>query len=147
MKRLDLPPLWLLLFLAIALVQAALWPIRAAGAWADILGWALVAAGFGLMVAAIREFARHRTTPIPHREPSALVKTGVFRFSRNPIYLGDALVLAGVCLIWEAWPSLVLVPLFMVVIQRRFILPEERRLERAFGPDFAAFKAQVRRWL
>jgi Putative protein-S-isoprenylcysteine methyltransferase len=79
----------------------------------DLLGGLLVGAGLVLMLLAVAEMRRRKTTVIPHLEADALVTTGVFSRSRNPIYLGDALVLAGLALRWDAPVALLLVPLFM----------------------------------
>jgi protein-S-isoprenylcysteine O-methyltransferase Ste14 len=80
-------------------------------------------------------------------EANHLVTTGIFSRSRNPIYLGDALVLAGLALRWEAPIALVLVPLFMGTITQRFIVPEENRLRVKFRADFARYCQKTRRWL
>jgi protein-S-isoprenylcysteine O-methyltransferase Ste14 len=80
-------------------------------------------------------------------EPDALVTTGVFARTRNPIYLGDAAILAGLVLFWQAWPSLVLVPLFVWLITDRFIRPEEERLHARFGVRFEQWAQRTRRWL
>lgn len=147
MRHLDYPPVWLIGCLLLARAQAALWTPGSGAPWAFWAGGALVLAGLGLMLAAVPQFLRRGTTVVPHRPPSALVTGGIYRISRNPIYLGDVLLLAGFVLIWGAWPSLVLVPLLAFVLQRRFILPEEARLQAAFGDDFRAYRARVRRWL
>lgn len=149
MKWIDIPPVWLALCLALAWWAGAAdpWNLSFGGAWADFVGGLLVGAGLLLMLLAVTEMRRRRTTVIPHREAEALVTTGLFRFSRNPIYLGDLLVLAGFILRWDAPIALPLVPLFAWVIERRFILPEEARLRRRFHADFARYCAATRRWL
>ena len=96
---------------------------------------------------AVWEMHQARTTPIPHMQPSNLVDGGVFAVSRNPIYLGDALVLGGVVLRADA-PLLVgLVPVFVWIILVRFIRAEEARLLAAFGDRFVAYTAKTRRWI
>lgn len=147
MRRVEIPPLWLLAFLGLEWLQARLWPVPALGRWADWLGGALVLAGFALMLAAVAEMARARTTVWPRAQASSLVTSGIFRLSRNPIYLGDALVLAGCALAWSAVSGLLLVPLFTAIITRRFIRGEEAGLARAFGPAFEAYRRRTRRWI
>ena len=136
---LDLPPVWLAAHLAatwgLSLMSPALFGV--AGRW---LGAALVLAGLALMAAAVAEMTRRRTTVIPRRDPAALVTSGVFRISRNPIYLGDALILAGAILWWDAVLALPLVAVFVGLIQTRFIRDEEARLtlrseERRVGKE------------
>ena len=146
MKWIDLPPVWLGLFVALGWVQATRFPLGSFGAAGDWIGALLVGAGLALAVAAAVEFRRARTTIIPHEEPSAIVTSGVYRFSRNPIYLGDALILAGLGLRWDSVLALVLVPVFVAVITARFIRSEETRLRARFGAEFEAWAARVRRW-
>lgn len=142
-----MPPLWLALFLCLAWVQAHNLPVGGfGGPWSELVGGLLVGGGVILMVLAFVEMRRQRTTVIPHRMPDQLVDGGIFRRSRNPIYLGDTLLLTGMILRWDAVPSLLLVPLFMWLITDRFILEEEARLTEIFGARFAAYKARTRRW-
>jgi len=146
-KIIDMPPFWLLGLAALAYFLGALltpWGAPAVIRW---LGWLALLAGAGLMAAAIIEFRRKGTTVIPHAEPTHLVTTGVYQYSRNPIYLADALILAGLCLIWGAWAGLLLVPVFVVLIEKRFIQPEEARLRAGFGAEFAAWAGRTRRWI
>lgn len=148
MKMIDIPPVWLAVFAALAWWQPRLIPAGPPpGAPALWAGGVLVAAGLALMAAALVSFLRARTTPVPHRDPAALITTGVFRWTRNPIYLGDTLILAGLCLRWGAWIALLLVPVFIVLIDRRFVRPEEARLSRVFGRAFEEYARRTRRWL
>ncbi len=147
-KMIDVPPVWLALCLALVWLQGAYLPVGPApGLWVRILGALLILGGLAMIGLAAWELRRHRTTVVPHREPDALVTSGVFALSRNPIYLGDAMILAGCALRWHAWPSLILVPLFMALIARRFIDGEEARLRAVFGSAFDGYARKVRRWL
>ena len=147
-KVLDMPPFWLLLFVVLARIQAVRWPVGPMQLpVVDLLAGVLVGAGFLLMVLAVVEMRRARTTVIPHLDPEALVTTGVFGRSRNPIYLGDVCILLGLILFWKAWPSLLLVPLFIWVLTDRFIRPEEERLRAAFDGRFDSWARRVRRWI
>ena len=147
MKRLDIPPLWLILAIAAALALAWLVPWPGSGPVVRLAGTALIALGLTLVVVSAREMRRARTPVTPRRTPSALVTGGPFALSRNPIYLGGALIVLGVCLLTGSALALVTVPAFIWVIARRFIGPEEARLRDTFGTDFAAWSARVRRWL
>ncbi len=149
LKWIDIPPVWLAGAAALAWVQAAQYPagLSFGGAWADFAGGLLVGAGLVLMALALMELRRHRTTPIPHLEAERLVTSGIYKRSRNPIYLGDALILAGLILRWDAVLSLPLVPVFVWVIERRFIVPEEDRLRRKFRMNFAQYCHKTRRWV
>ena len=141
----DYPPVWLALALGLTWGAGALWPVAVPlGAW---FGGALALAGLALLLAAAQRMAAHRTTIIPHQGPSALVTDGPFALTRNPIYLGDALILLGAMLGWGAPWALPLLPAFVWIITRRFILPEEGRLRAAFGPDFDSWAARTPRWI
>jgi protein-S-isoprenylcysteine O-methyltransferase Ste14 len=147
-KLIDLPPVWLALFVVLARIQATrlpLWPVE--HPLFDLAGGLLVGGGVLLMLVAVVQMQQNRTTIVPHLEASVLVTNGVFARSRNPIYLGDAMVLAGLILFWGNWVALVLVPLFMAVIADRFIRPEEARLAARFGPAWTEWSGRVRRWL
>jgi protein-S-isoprenylcysteine O-methyltransferase Ste14 len=143
MKFLDLPPIWLVAALILTWLSPWTW------LWGPALwvGMCLLAGAAGLTGAALLEFYRVRTTVIPHLQPSALISSGIFRWTRNPIYLADVLILAGFALIWGKPAGLLLVPLLIVLLERRFIRPEEGRLRTAFGDAFERYAAKTRRWL
>ncbi|MEP2030197.1 MAG: methyltransferase [Paracoccaceae bacterium] len=149
MKVLDVPPVWLAGFTALAWVQSGYFPLGLGfgGAWADFVGGLLIGGGLILLAMAIVEFRRHKTTILPHGSAIALIQSGIFSKSRNPIYLGDVLILSGLILRWDAVPSLALVPIFVWVLEKRFIIPEENRMRRTFRTDFARYEAKVRRWV
>jgi protein-S-isoprenylcysteine O-methyltransferase Ste14 len=149
LKWVDLPPVWLAGALALAWLQARHWPLGLSfgGGWADLAGGLLVGGGLVLVALAAAEFRRARTTIVPHRQASALVTGGIYSRTRNPIYLADLMILAGLILYWDAVLSLVLVPLLLWVLERRFVIPEENRLRRTFRADFARYAHKVRRWI
>ncbi len=143
MKLANSPPAWLAGFIAAAWGMARLWaPLGDALVWP---GWALVGAGVAQAVWSAVAFRRARTTIVPHQPPSALVETGPYRFSRNPIYLADLVILAGVALILGAPLALILLVPFREVLLRLFILPEEAVLERDLGRAYLDYKARVPR--
>jgi protein-S-isoprenylcysteine O-methyltransferase Ste14 len=149
LKWVDLPPVWLAGAVALAWLQARHWPLGLSfgGGWADLAGGLLVGGGLVLVALAAAEFRRARTTIVPHRQASALVTGGIYSRTRNPIYLADLMILAGLILYWDAVLSLVLVPLLLWVLERRFVIPEENRLRRTFRADFARYAHKVRRWI
>jgi protein-S-isoprenylcysteine O-methyltransferase Ste14 len=145
LRDIDIPPVWLALHLAAVWVVSLVSPqvLEAAG---RVVGQVLVVAGLVLMGAAILQMVLRRTTVIPRRDPSALVTEGVFSLTRNPIYLGDAVILLGAILWLDAVLALPLVASFVWLIQTRFIRDEEARLTMAFGPEFDLWAARTRRW-
>jgi len=149
MKWIDMPPVWLLGFCALAWLQARHLPLGLAfpGPVFDLAGGLLVGAGLVLIALAAWQFRRARTTIIPGEMPSRLITDGLFSKSRNPIYLGDMLILAGLILRWDAVLSLPLIPIFLWVIEKRFVIPEENRMRREFRLDFARYCEKTRRWL
>ncbi|MCX7341973.1 MAG: isoprenylcysteine carboxylmethyltransferase family protein [Hyphomicrobiales bacterium] len=117
------------------------------GAAASAAGLALILAGFGLMLWAFATFRRARTTVLPHQRSDALITIGPFRRSRNPIYLAEAVILAGLALYNAApWHALVIPP-FMMAVTRLGIMREEAHLLARFGEAWRAYAARVRRWL
>lgn len=149
MKNLELPPVWLAAFIAIAWAQSVYAPmgLNFGTGWADFLGGLLVGAGLLLMLMAVQEFHRHHTTIMPRRDSSHFVQSGIYKRSRNPIYLGDAMILAGLILRWDAVLSLPLIPLFVWVIEKRFIVGEEKHLRRTYKAQYASYLNRVRRWI
>jgi len=109
----------------------------------------LALAGAAIALAGVAEFRRARTTvnPLRPERASALVVSGIFRWTRNPMYLGLAIVLLG----WACYLAHPLaaigVPAFVAWMSRSQITREERALEQLFGAEFAQYKTRVRRWL
>ena len=145
LRAVDYPPVWLALFMALGWALGELWaPLGDALLWP---GRALIAAGIALAVWAALAFRRARTTIVPHERPSALVETGPYRHSRNPIYVADLAILAGWVLITGQPLGLVLLWPFARLLEARFIEPEERMLAEDLGAPYEAYCARVRRWL
>lgn len=141
-----LPQFWLAAFVVAGMLLGRLWPVALPKA-VQVAGLGVTAAGIGLMMWAAATMTRARTSFMPGLVPKALVTDGPFRFSRNPIYLGDLLVMGGFLLALQLPVGLVLLPVFAQVLTRFFILPEERVIEAGFGQGFRDYKARVRRWL
>ncbi|MER1941606.1 isoprenylcysteine carboxylmethyltransferase family protein [Castellaniella sp. FW104-16D08] len=153
MKRLELlipPPLVMLLVGLIMWLLAQIFPSLAA-AWLSDTLMAIVLAFLGLVIAlaGVATFKRARTTIDPKRptDASALVSSGIYRFSRNPMYLGVLLVLAGWAVYLGNLLSVLGLLVFVAYITRFQIIPEERLLHEKFGAAFLAYKDKVRRWI
>ena len=142
----DLPPVWLLAMIGVVRGFDLMMPWGLFGPLGPWVGAGLVGLGLIVMALAAAQMLAVRTTIIPRRAPSRLVTTGIFGWSRNPIYLGDALVLAGVILWWDVPVAVPLVFVFIFIIQHRFILAEEAVLQAAFGPEFSKWADQTGRW-
>jgi protein-S-isoprenylcysteine O-methyltransferase Ste14 len=142
------PPLIYLAGLAIGLVLDAVLPdADLPGIVRYGLGGLALLVGLGLMGSFVRAFAHASTDVRPDRPTTAIVTGGPYRFTRNPGYLGMALVFTGIALLANApWALLLLLPT-MAVIDRGVIAREERYLEAKFGPEYTGYKARVRRWV
>ena len=116
-------------------------PVRRWGA----LG--LIIAGFMLEGEAAERFRRLGTPLQPWRPTTALATTGAYRLSRNPVYLGFAIIYAGLAIGLDSPVALTLLIPCLVVMDRFVVAREERYLEAKFGPDWRAYAARVRRWL
>ncbi len=153
MKSLELkiPPPVIALLVAVSMWFARSYaPSLAHGIpWRSALAVALVLIGIALALAGVLEFRKAKTTvnPTKPETTSAVVATGIYRFTRNPMYLGMLLVLVG----WAAFLanaiSFALVPMFVLYMSRFQIGPEERVLSDHFGNEYAAYLQSVRRWL
>ena len=111
-----------------------------------VLGAVGLTAGALVGLAGVREVARHHTTIVPHHAVSTLVSTGVYRFSRNPMYAGLAIAYFGGALLAGSWWPLATLPIALVAVRRLVIDPEERYLAARFGHAYADYRARVRRW-
>jgi len=142
----DLPPIWLLGFLALNWVFARAIPGNPGAPVLNVLSWGLIGLGLLLILWAAFWFWRRKTTIEPHHEPDVLIAEGPFRFSRNPIYLAMLMILLG-AVIGRGQPlCLILLPFFYGILMRRFVFPEEEMLRRRFGSEAETYLASTRRW-
>lgn len=123
------------------------WPGGAAAAALAMAGLFLVAAGVALDLGSMLAFRRHRTTVLPHRGATNLITDGPFRYTRNPIYVGNTLLVAGAGLVFGvAW----LVPAALAgawATEKLAIAREEAHLALRFGPAWQAYASRTPRWL
>ena len=142
------PPLMVLAGIISQLLIAFLAPVQPilAAFWQQI-GIALLLFGFALIIFMARMFSKNKTTIIPDGQPSALMETGLFAYSRNPIYVAMAIVLLGSGLATGQIWALTIVPIFILAVQQIWIVKEEENLEAEFGQIYRNYKMRVRRWL
>ena len=115
--------------------------------WAGVL---LAVVGIGSAFAGLREFNKAQTTVDPHKidEASTVVRTGIYRITRNPMYLGLTLISIGWALRLGTAAGLVVGTGFLVTVLTYLqIKPEERALTKAFGSEYTDYQATVRRWI
>ena len=108
---------------------------------------AALAAGLLLSFAGARQFARRDTNIKTFDDPDVLVTEGLFRFSRNPMYLGFVLFLLGAAIYFGTLASFIVAAAFAVLTDRWYIRFEEQAMRRKFGAAYEAYAASVRRWL
>jgi protein-S-isoprenylcysteine O-methyltransferase Ste14 len=153
MSRLEhkLPPPVVALFVAFMMWGVARFtgPISIAFGLRLVAALVLVGTGLAIAIAGIVQFRRAGTTTNPFHPDAAssLVDDGIYRFTRNPMYLGMLLTLLGWAAFLASPMALVLTPLFVLYMNRFQIGPEERALSARFGAAFDAYTASVRRWL
>jgi protein-S-isoprenylcysteine O-methyltransferase Ste14 len=117
------------------------------GALRWIFGSLLVAAGLALSIFGFLTQRRAGTDPIPFHPTTRIVSWGVYRFSRNPMYLGFGLWTLGIAFLLNSVWMLLAVPIGLLLTDRFVITKEEKYLERKFGEDYLSYKRRVRRWI
>ena len=148
--ELRIPPLAVVLGFAAAMAMvAAATPAALTIPGRRVIGVAFAIAGVAVAVAGVVAFRRHMTTvsPFDPGRTTSLVTTGVYRFTRNPMYLGFLLVLAGWAVYLADGIAALLLPLFVAYMTAFQVMPEERALSQRFGHAFIVYASQVRRWL
>ena len=147
-KRIIYPPVWLLLgVISIFILNKYAAGPRFTSLEGQLFGGVLLVIGLALLVFAGGLFKQAETDLIPFKNVTALVTTGVYAYTRNPMYLGMALVLLGCAVTVGATTALAIAPIFMVIIELRYIRPEEDMLRGLFPDEFPAYCARVRRWM
>jgi protein-S-isoprenylcysteine O-methyltransferase Ste14 len=117
------------------------------GALRWILGGLISFAGIALAVSGFITQKRAGTDPIPFNPTTHIVAHGLYRFTRNPMYLGFVLCTLGLAILVDSAWVLLAVPIGLVLIDRIVITREERYLERKFGEEYLNYKRRVRRWI
>ena len=147
-KRTIYPPVWLLLGLTtIFACNEYFAGLRFTSMAGQVLGGVFLIIGLWLLVTAGGLFSRAKTGVIPFRNVSTLVTGGIYRYTRNPMYLGMSLVLLGCAVTVGASVALLVPPVFAIIIELRFIRQEEAMLRDIFPEQFAAYCGRVRRWI
>jgi protein-S-isoprenylcysteine O-methyltransferase Ste14 len=144
----TIPPVYFLVLLLISIGLGTYLPVLKIVRFPYTeLGVAPIVIGVVIDLWAASLFRKHKTTVKPHETPSALIASGVFRISRNPIYSGMLLILLGVSICVGSITAFVSPILFFLIINRRFIPMEESAMETVFGDRYREYKGRVRRWL
>ena len=106
-----------------------------------------LASGIAINISADRTFKNYGTTVKPFEESKVLITSGIYRYTRNPMYLGMVMILTGVAFLLGALSPFIIIPIFTIIIDRVFIDTEEKMLDQRFGSKWQLYKARVRRWI
>ena len=103
----------------------------------------------GLVVSTVANvlLIKHQTSTKPFEKPSALIEIGIFRYNRNPVYMGMLLVLMGIDVYLGSLTALAVPLVFFLIFNTAIIPSEERKLQEVFGERYTAYKKSVRRWI
>ena len=144
----TLPPTYLLTSL---ILLAGLWALlpgpRIIEAPWNLLGVELGVLGVGLNLVGNRQFQKAKTAMNPFGQPRVLVTTGVFRHSRNPMYLGMVLLVLGIAILLGRATPFVAPALLWIALKYRLIPQEERTMSERFGKEYIRYRTRVRRWI
>ena len=143
-----LPPVWLA-FAIISMLALDRWlPLAQLTPWfSSGFSWLLLLPGLAITLVATGGFKRAKTGIVPFSKSTALVTDGIYRFTRNPMYLGMAMLLAGLALKLGSLGAWIPIPVFIAIVQRQFIRNEEIFLAAIYGDAYRAYQEKVRRWL
>ena len=142
------PPVVAMVFIIIGLFFLRLVPALAGmPPLAKNIGLGMTFIGFLFGVGAFIEFRKAHTTLDPHGSVKTLVKSGIYRMTRNPIYLGFLFMVIGFPLAYGSLWGLVVSPLFMATLSKLVIEKEEAYLEKKFKDQYADYRSRVRRWI
>jgi protein-S-isoprenylcysteine O-methyltransferase Ste14 len=145
------PPLIYIAFFFLSFFLHQQLPIKGAfffhSPTANIIGLIIILAGLFIAVPALLLFFKSKNTVVLIKPANSLQTTGIYKVSRNPMYVSLLFIYTGMAFIFGNWWTFILLPLLVVIIRYRIILPEERYLDRAFGKSYSDYKKNVRRWI
>ncbi len=142
------PPLLLIVAILAGYGVQQLWALELTN-WSGwyVAAWAPIGVGVIILVSGWVQFFRAKTNVLHDRPASHLIQSGLYRFSRNPIYVSGLLLQLGIALLMNNLWIVLLVPVSKFVFDKYVIAREEAYLERAFGAAYVDYKRSVRRWL
>jgi protein-S-isoprenylcysteine O-methyltransferase Ste14 len=143
-----LPPTYLLVSLVFMIAIHFSFPgLRLLPVPWNLVGILPVGLGVAVATTAEAQFHKLNTTVHPFKPSTSLVVDGMFRYSRNPMYLGFVLILVGVDILLGSLMPFILLPIFTAIIQFKFIRIEEKMMAESFGKAWLEYTQQTRRWI
>jgi protein-S-isoprenylcysteine O-methyltransferase Ste14 len=150
-NRIPWPPIIYLAVVAAGLIAEVNYPLPWASGWTttvlQYLGALLGIGAIGIDLIAVQTFRDHQTTILPHRGASNLITSGPFAWSRNPIYVGNTLLVLAAGLFFGKLWLVLLAPVAGMITQKLAIEREEKHLAEKFGAAWREYAAKVRRWV
>jgi len=142
------PLLIVIIFLGLSLGVNRIYPLNPGiGLLGQIAGGTALICGIVLLAVSLGHFLMRGTTVMPTREPDKLVTEGIYRISRNPMYLGMLLILVGVPFVMASVTGLIFALLFFLIMDQSVIPREEKMVQGIFGEDYLEYKSHTRRWI
>lgn len=147
-KRFQLPPTYFNFSWIIMVILHLILPVYHFLVYPyNLTGIIFILAGLWMNIWSSNIFKKSETTVKPFQTSSQLVTTGLYGYSRHPMYLGMVLALSGILLLLGSLSPILVLPIFIVLISRKFIIPEEKMLLDTFSNSYENYKKKVRRWI
>lgn len=115
--------------------------------WIKVVGLIFLAISLFFLIRSLRQFIQTKNTLILIKPASSLQTNGIYGVTRNPMYVGLAIVYLGLSCLLGNWWNFILFPILLIVVQQYIIKREERYLVREFGQKYVDYRSEVRRWL
>ncbi|MZR31399.1 methyltransferase family protein [Sneathiella litorea] len=142
------PPLFYMAFLVAGILLDSAWMNgHLASVYLTIIGGVIAIISLIYLIGTARKHKNVESNVEPWKPTTKIISDGVYKYSRNPIYVAMGLFYAGIAIAAGSWPALILLPVCLVIIRYYVIGREEAYLEDKFGKEYLDYKAKVRRWL
>jgi len=147
-KKKIMPPTYFYLGIVLIVLAHFIFPILKIIHYPyNLLGILLIVFGVALNTSAWMLFVKNKTTQNPFKNPNQFIIKGIYKVTRNPMYLGMFLILLGISVLLGSLIILIFPVIFFVMINQLFIPVEEKNMEKTFGKEYIRYKNKVRRWI
>lgn len=147
MERFNLPPVYLLIAVIAMLLLHIFLPVKVLFLPPfRYFGIVIIFTGLAIVLWCSDYFKKYNTPIRPYQESTFLIREGLYRYTRNPIYFAMGIILFGGAVTLGSLSPFIVVPVFIIIIEKVFIVKEEEFLEERFGNDYLEYKKKVRRW-
>ena len=148
MKKQIMPPTYFYLGIALIILMHFIFPIRKIIFYPyTLIGLLLIILGTMLNISAWLLFVKHKTTQNPFKNPNKFIINGIYKISRNPMYLGMLIILFGLAIFLGSLVSFIFPLLFFIIMEKFYMPLEEKNMEKLFGKKYLDYKEKVRRWI